>query len=138
VFDLVSGGHADQEQHRRREQVAPLVPGGEAADRHAQEAGQQHDVGEEGQEQDVGRKPADAGQFQGQNQQADQEQIEHRPGRRRGFAVLGTNGFDRHWFSSDLAVLSANPSAASWFSIRRAFRRPSRLQAALPALIFNA
>ena len=42
---------------------------------HAEKAGEQNDVGEELQENHVGREPTDARQFQEENQESGQEQI---------------------------------------------------------------
>ena len=65
----------DQEGGRRREECEPSARR-QAPDRHTQEAGEEHGVGEERQEQHVRREPPDAREFEKQHQGADQEEVE--------------------------------------------------------------
>jgi len=64
VLNAVGRRHGQSQQHRSRRQPISLLTGGQAADGHTQEAGQQDGVGEESQEEHVRWKPANAGQLQ--------------------------------------------------------------------------
>ena len=75
-FDPVRGAERQSQQRRRPRQVVLSSGGGQAPDRHPEEAGQQHRVREERQEQDVRRKPADRREFEEQDERADDEQID--------------------------------------------------------------
>lgn len=75
-FQAQARGHGEREQGRRPAEVVPRAPGRQTTERHAEEAGEQHAVGEEGQEQDMGAEPADAGQFEEENEETDEETVE--------------------------------------------------------------
>ena len=75
-------GAERQGQKERRVLEQPCRPVGEqTADRHADECREQHGVREKGQIQDMCREPANARQFQKQNQAANQKEIEPWTGR---------------------------------------------------------
>ena len=66
----------DRQQHGRPGQIISTLICSQAAHRHSQEAGQQHHVREECQVKHVSGKPANTGQLEKKNYQADQEQLE--------------------------------------------------------------
>lgn len=70
-IDQERRGERHREEEWRPDEIILPPARREAANRHAKKAGQEHRVREERQEQDVGGEPADAREFQKQDQQAD-------------------------------------------------------------------
>ena len=90
-IEQVDGDRRREREHRHRERHLHerlRSAGRQQSDAHAQEAREQHDVGEEREEHDGACEPADRRQLEKQDQEADQEQIQIRAAQRHSVSYF--------------------------------------------------
>jgi hypothetical protein len=68
-----SRGEAPERYHGEQGEPVPFLVRRQATARHSQETGDQNDIGEELQEDDASREPADTRQLEKQNQESDEK-----------------------------------------------------------------